>query len=359
MPKLTMTPKQRVLTACRHEQTDRVPIQGYFTPEILTQLREHFGARDVYEALGLDLRDVNAPYTGECRPGPGLPGKADYYDVWGTGYTHKHHEAGGSYPEASELPLALLHTLEDVAGYPWPSAEDYDYSVLPARCDAVSEYAVCFGGAGIPDIVNGVGRGRGMEQVLIDIVTNDPVGVAVIDHRVDMYYEYCRRGLEAAGGRIDILCLGEDCGNQNGRMFSPRTFDEFFVPRIGKFIDLAHEFGALAMLHSCGDTSDIMPTFIDMGLDILDAMQPEPAGMNPAEIKRRYGDHLTFCGLISTQQTLPHGSAEDVRREVRERIEIVGAGGGYICSPAHCIQPDTPLENVLALFAEAQGLERL
>ena len=198
-----------------------------------------------------------------------------------------------------------------------------------------------------------------MEQVMIDIVTEDPVGMAIIDHRVDHYYEVCRRALEAAKGKIDILCLGEDCGNQNGRMFSPATFERIFVPRLRKFYDLAHEHGALAMMHSCGDTHEIMPTFIEMGLDILDAMQPEPVGMNPAEIKRLYGGELTFCGLISTQQTLPHGTPEDVRREVRERIEVVGKGGGYICSPAHCIQPDTPIENVLALYSEALGVREL
>jgi uroporphyrinogen decarboxylase len=110
------------------------------------------------------------------------------------------------------------------------------------------------------------------------------------------------------------------------------------------------------MLHSCGDTHEIMPTFIEMGLDILDAMQPEPAGMNPARIKADYGDRLTFCGLVSTQQTLPHGTAEQVREEVRQRKQVVGKGGGYILSPAHCIQPDTSLENVLALYEEALGL---
>ncbi len=354
-----MTPRKRVLTACRHQEPDRVPIQAYLTPEIHERLAEHFGGRDVLDALGVDFRDVGAPYTGSLGPGPGMPGKADCYDVWGIGYTYKQHESGGSYPEASELALAELNTMEDVEAYPWPSADDYDYSVLPAACDALGEYAVCFGGAGIPDILNGVSRGRGMAQVMTDIALQDPVGIAIVDRRVEHYYEYCRHGLAAAGGKIDILCLGEDCGSQMGRMFSPACFDSFFVPRLKKFIDLAHEYGALAMLHSCGDTHEIQPTFIEMGLDILDAMQPEPPGMDLPEIKRLYGDRLTFCGLISTQRTLPHGTAEDVRAEVRQRIEVMGKGGGYICAPAHCIQPDTSLENVLALFAEAQGLASL
>ncbi|HCA47922.1 MAG TPA: hypothetical protein DEP45_11405 [Armatimonadetes bacterium] len=347
-----MTSKERVLTACRHEQPDRVPLQVYLTPEIHAMLRAHFGDRDILEALGIDLRHVGAPYRAECRPGPRLPGKADRYDVWGIGYTNTQYQ-GGTYPEATELPFAEIDSLDEVEAYPWPSADDYDYSGLRERAEALGEYAVLFGGAGIPDIVNGVSRGRGMERVLVDIMTNDPVGVAIIDKRVEHYYEHCRRALEAAGDAIDILALGEDCGQQGGRLFPPKIFDEFFVPRLQRFIDLAHEHGCLAMLHSCGDTHEIMPTFIEMGLDILDAMQPEPAGMDPATIKRLYGDRLTFCGLVSTQQTLPHGSVEDVRCEVRERIEVVGAGGGYILAPAHCIQPDTPLENVLAMYDEA------
>lgn len=350
-----MTSKERVLTACRHEQPDRVPRQVYLTPEICAQLQAHFGGADILQALGIDLRGVNAPWRGELRPGPGMPGKADSYDIWGTGYTMTQYQ-GGAYSEATELPFAAMDRMEQVESYPWPDVDDYDFSGVRAQAEALGEYAVMFGGAGIPDIVNGVSRGRGMERVLIDIMTRDPVGVAIIDHRVEHYYEYCRRGLEAGGGAIDILHLGEDCGSQRGRLFPPQVFDEFFVPRLKRFIDLAHEHGALAMLHSCGDTHEIMPTFIAMGLDILDAMQPEPEGMDPPTIKRLYGDRLTFCGLISTQQTLPHGSVEDVRREVRERIEIVGAGGGYILSPAHNIQPDTPLENVLALYDEADRL---
>lgn len=348
-----MTSKERVLAACRHEEPDRVPLQVYLTPEIRAGLRAHFGERDILEALGIDLRHVGAPYMAECRPGPGLPGEADRYDVFGVGYTQTRYQ-GGAYSEATELPFARMTSLDEVGAYPWPSADDYDYSRLRERAEALGEYAVVFGGAGIPDIVNGVSRGRGMERVLVDIMTGDPVGMAIIDRRVDHYYEFCRRGLEAAGGAIDILHLGEDCGQQGGRLFPPQVFDDFFVPRLQKFIDLAHEYDCLAMLHSCGDTHEIMPTFIEMGLDILDAMQPEPAGMDPAAIKRLYGDRLTFCGLVSTQKTLPHGSVEDVRREVRERIEVMGAGGGYILAPAHCIQPDTPIENVLAMYDEAR-----
>jgi uroporphyrinogen decarboxylase len=138
-------------------------------------------------------------------------------------------------------------------------------------------------------------------------------------------------------------------------MFSPRDFDEVFRPRLQRFFDLAHEFGAKAMLHSCGDTHEIMPTFIEMGLDILDAMQPEPAGMSPERIRELCKGKLAFCGLISTQHTLPHGTVEECRAEARHRLDVIAQGGGYIFAPAHCIQPDTPLENILAAYEEALG----
>lgn len=213
-----MTSKERVLTACRHEQPDRAPRQIYLTPEIRAQLQAHFGGADILQALGIDLRGVNATWRGELRPGPGMPGKADSYDIWGAGYTTTQYR-GGAYSEATELPFAAMERMEQVERYPWPSVDDYDFSEVRARAEALGEYAVGFGGAGIPDIVNGVSRARGMERVLTDIMLGDPVGVAIIDHRVEHYYEYCRRGLEAGGGAIDILHLGEDCGSQRGRLF--------------------------------------------------------------------------------------------------------------------------------------------
>jgi len=347
-----MTSKERVACSLAWREPDRVPIQTYLTPEMHERLAEHFGGRSVIECLGVDFRGVGAAYRGKVRPAhDGIS-----YDIWGTGYRTVRHGMGGAYGEAAVLPLADLATMDDVESYPWPRADDFDYSSIAAQCEAVGEYAVMCGSAGVPDILNGVSRGRGMERVMIDIATRDEVGLAIIDRHCDVDYEVMRRTLEAAKGKIDILCLGEDMGNQNGRMFSPKDFEEIFRPRLGRFIDLAHEFGAKAMMHSCGDTHEIMPTLIDMGLDVLDAMQPEPLGMDPETIRAVCKGRLAFCGLISTQHTLPHGTVEDCRREARHRLDVIAAGGGYIFAPAHCVQPDTPVENVLAIYEEALGM---
>ena len=346
-----MTSRERVLTSLAWKEPDRVPLQVYLTPEMHERLSRHFKGRNVYECLGIDLHGHFPHYRGTVHPAhDGIS-----YDMWGSGYRQVKHGQAGTYDEAVVLPLADLHTMDDVQRYPWPDPDQFDYDGIRTFCTQNAGYALCLGGAGCPDIVNGVSRGRGMEQVLMDIALRDEVGLAIIDRRCDILYQILRRGLEAARGKIDILCLGEDTGNQNGRMVSPRDFDEVFKPRLKPFYDLAHEFGAKAMMHSCGDSHDIMPTFIEMGLDVLDAMQPEPAGMNPEMIRALCKGKLAFCGLISTQQTLPYGSEADCRREARHRLDVIARGGGYIFSPAHCIQPDTPLENVLAIYEEALG----
>ena len=349
-----MMSKERVLCSLSWQEPDRVPVQIYLTPEFRAKLDAHFHGANVLERLGIDFRSVNPPYRGKTKE----PHNGIVYDMWGTGYRIVEHGQQGAYREACVMPLAELKTMDDVERYPWPSPDDFEYSVIPEMCERVKDFAVCTGGAGTPDIVNGVSRGRGMEQVLIDIATRDEVGLAIIDKRVQIEYEVRRRTLEAARGKVDILCLGEDTGNQNGRMVSPKDFDEVFRPRLEMFYDLAHEFGCKAMMHSCGDSHEIMPTFIDMGLDVLDAMQPEPPGMEPETIRAMCKGKLAFCGLISTQRTLPFGSEEECRAEARHRIDMIAKGGGYIFAPAHCIQPDTPLVNVLAVFEEALG-ERL
>ncbi len=350
-----MTSKERVMAALARRAMDRVPIQIYLTPEIQQKLMQHFGfdaPEQLLQTLGVDFRGIAPAYKGQLPP---RPAGSDFVDEWGVGYVMFDHGHGGAYPEANHLSLAALRTMADVEAYPWPSPDDYDYTHIEAACDAYQGYAICVGDAGRPDILNGVSRGRGMEQVMVDIMTEDPVGMAIIDKRCDFYYEVSRRTLDAGNGKIDILCIGEDTGNQLGPMFSLEVFDAFFRPRLQRYIDLAHEYGCKAMMHSCGDTSLLQSRFIEMGLDILDAMQPEPVGMHLETLKEQFQHKLAYCGLISTQQTLPFGTVADCRAEARHRLELF-RDGGYIFAPAHCIQADNPVENVLAVFEEALGL---
>lgn len=341
-----LLPKERVLCSLNWQEPDRVPIEAYLTtyltPEMKEKLKKHFGGKDIYECLGVDFRRVGPHYI-EKKTTKDFPQTMRNITT----------DTGATYQEYVYFPLAELKTLNDVENYPWPSPDDYDYSVIRGQCEQNKNYAISLGGEGTPDLMNGISRGRGMEQFLVDIATRDEVGLAIINKRVEYQYEVLRRGLEEANGKIDIVRLGEDCGNQNGRMFSPKDFDEIFRPRLQKFIDLAHQYGAKAMLHSCGDTHELMPTFIEMGLDILDAMQPEPHGMDPETIRAMCKGKLAFCGLISTQKTLPFGTVQECRTEARHRLDVIAKGGGYIFAPSHEIQVGTPLENVLAIYEEA------
>ena len=352
-----MTPKERVLAAIEHRRPDRVPIQTYLTPEIEQKLLDHFCLGDpdkLLERLGVDLRSVNPPYVGTMHT---APKGASFTDEWGVGYTLFDHGHGGAYPEPCHLALAALETLEDVEAYPWPSPDDYDYRRIAQECERFADYAVCTGHAGMPDIVNGAGRGRGMERVLTDIMSEDPAGVAIIDKTL----RALPRGRPAHPRRRE---------RQNRHPLHRRRHrqpERAHVPARGlrPLLPPAHSsatstsataFGCKVMMHSCGNTRRLQPRFIEMGLDVLDAMQPEPPGMEPEELAAESGAKLCFCGLISTQQTLAlRQRGRMPRRGPATRLELF-RDGGYIFSPAHCIQADNPVENVLAIYEEALGL---
>lgn len=321
------------------------------TPDVQQRLQAHLearlGIRDVLEALESDFRYVVVPPVDErVRNHPAMqlaqPQTEGFYQD-----THSH-------------PLACIRTRADVAAYePIRTPEWYDFSDLAAVAANLRTqgYVTMFGNAGIFDIVNGLGsRGRGYEQLICEIMGADPVALALIDKHLEVEYEYCRRGLDAGNGCIDILYIGEDCGTQHGPLFPPEFFREFFAPRMQRFADLAHAHGAACMLHSCGSTRDLLPIFIDdIGIDILDAVQPEPVGMEPEALKHDFGDRITFCGMLSLQQTLAHGTTDDCRREAEHRIRVSGRNGGYIFSPPNTFTRDIPLENILAVYEIATG----
>ena len=347
-----MTPLERFRLTLAHEQPDRPPIQIVMTREVQQRLEDHFesqlGTRDVLAALQVDFRPVGArPVSDRVRAHPQMQ-SADLTE--------------GFYQDTRSHPLAHIETLDDVAAYePLRTPDWYDFSALRADAERVHQagYVTVFGNAGLFDVVNGLGaRGRGYKQILCEIMTGDEVALALIDKCLDADFEYCRRGLEAAGGTIDVLYVGEDCGAQDRPLFSPSFFREFFAPRMKRFADLAHEHGAACKLHSCGSTRMLLPIFIDeIGIDILDAVQPEPAGMEPAALKRDFGGRITFCGMLSLQQTLTQGTHDDCRREAEERIRVIGKDGGYIFSPPNSFTLDTPIENILAAYEVATRQE--
>ncbi|MHC4638253.1 MAG: uroporphyrinogen decarboxylase family protein [Planctomycetota bacterium] len=344
-----MTSKDRVFAALEHRQPDRCPCDYIGTPEVDAKMKEYFQTSDmdfVLEQLGSDLRVVDAPYVGpELRTWD--DGRFENY--WGSIRKPVTNEAG-TYNEAVELPYAAFRSVEDVENFKWPKVEWFDFSKVAEDCKKYSDYAVVFGQPGNMDLINGTSYGRGVEQVICDIALEDPIGLACMEKRFQCCYDISEKALETANGKIDILWIGDDYGTQNGLLMSPETWRKLFFEKLKKMCDLGHRYRAKVMLHCCGSTVPLWPGLIEAGVDIYQTVQPDAVNMNPTELKEQFGDRICFHGTISIQKTLPFGTPEEVAAEVHQRIKTVGQNGGLIIAPAHNIQPDTPVENILALY---------
>lgn len=344
-----MTSKERVLTAFARQTPDRVPVNYYGNADIDRRLREHFGTDDLNEALGVDFRQVDAPYTG---PRLHQDEGDTKVDDWGRHYRWVEHKHGG-YWDYCGWPLANA-TVEEIEAWPMPNPDHFDYSVVESLCRRQAIYCVFCGNAGQPDIINGCGMLRTMEQVLVDLMTDDEAGLRLVEKRHAIQLEFTRRTLESAKGGIDLLCLGEDLGTQRGPTISLDLFRRHIRPRLQDYVDLAKHFGVATMLHSCGSSSWAFEDFVEMGIDVVETLQPEAADMAPAFLKKRFGQRLAFHGCISTAGPLAYGTVNDVVKNVRETLEIMMPGGGYALAPTHQVQDNTPTENAVAMYRAAR-----
>lgn len=349
-----MTSKQRVLTALEHRQPDRVPCNYLGTPEVDAILMANFRTDrmdEVLEKLGVDLRIVEPPYVG-----PELRRWEDgrFENFWGQIRKPVRNEAG-IYNESVEFPYAEFQSVKDVESFRWPGAQWFDFSDLAKQCEAYSDYAIVYGAPGNMDVINGTSFGMGIEKVLYGIALDDPIVYACMEKRFQCCHEISEKALQAGSGMIDILWIGDDYGTQNGLLVSPEQWRQLFFPKLKAFCDLGHKYGAKIMLHSCGSTRPIWPDLIEAGVDIYDTVQPEAVDMNPESLKKEFGDRICLHGTISTQKTLPFGTGDEIAAEVRKRIDTVGKDGGLILAPSHNIQPDTPLENILAMYEAIAG----
>ena len=347
-----MTPKERVKRAFAHAEPDHVPVNYMYNESVHNRLKTHFGAKDddaLLEALGVDFRRVNAVYKGP-KLHADVPDRT--VDMWGIHRRWIEHETGG-YWDYCDFPLKEA-TLEQAKKWPLPSPDNFDYSVVAETCKKYKDYCVVYGGAGQGDIINSTGMIRTMEQVLVDLMTDDPAGLCYIDRKLNIMVEVARRSFEAAKGGIDLLWMGEDLGTQIGPLISLDLFRKHLRPRLQKVVDVAKEFKVPAMMHSCGSSSWAFDDFVEMGIGVVDTLQPEAKNMAPEYLKKRYGKKLSFHGMISTAGPLAKGTVEDVVKDVRQRLEVMMPGGGYALAPTHQIQDNSPTENVVAMYEAAR-----
>jgi uroporphyrinogen decarboxylase len=353
----SLTSRERVLNALAHVQPDYPPCDYFYTPEIHAQLMAHFGLRSdeqVYDALETDIRYINPPYVG-----PPLQGQDSgiINTIWGI-RKKRMPNTYGDYEEPVEFPYAEWSTIEQARRFPWPSPDWYDYGAVPELCQRYPEQAIAIGGFGVQDFINGIAFGRGVERTLMDIALQDPVYMFILEKRHRFYMETIERCLKAGKGRIDLVLCGDDFGTQRGLLISPEAFDRLFSPKKKKFFDMIHSYAAKVSHHCCGSSAALVPRFVRIGMDALQTIQPRAEGMNPYDFKKRFGDKITLHGGVDVQGWLQAASGPEIESEVFSLCERVGAGGGFIISPCHNIQPDVPLENVIALYRSIKKYAR-
>ena len=342
----TMTPKERWLAVLTGATPDRLPMDYWGTEEATRKLRQHLGCTTMWQLF--DRLHIDRVFT--VRPryiGPPLPRN---HDIYGMRYRRIRY-GEGVYRECISHPLAGFETVEEIeANYTWPTADWFDYAALPQQVRAKAKYPIQGGGSEPFLIYKNL---RGMEQAYMDLALNPEL----VHHCLDKLFAFCHentsRIYEQLPGQVTLSYIAEDFGGQQSLLFSPAMIREFFIPRMKRMIDLAHQAGAYAFFHSDGAIHTILPDMIDAGIDVLNPIQWRCPGMDRAALKAAFGDKVVFHGGMDNQQTLPFGTVDDVRHEVLENMALLGKQGGYILAPCHNIQVITPPENVVAMYETA------
>lgn len=346
-----MNHRERVQTALSHERPDRCPMQISFTPEFAARLEADVGtnqqayhnphgggntyALETYLEEDLLLTSVgwaNSYYQGDD----------PYIDEWGIGWESKEYSTpfgNGKYTEIVSHPLKDDRALDTYCP-PDPTREElYAESLRVMRNYSVDYWIV---GVVVTTIFECAWALRGLDKMMMDFYLNPDLAHAVLDIPFKYHLEAAKRLTEIG---VDMLWFGDDVGGQNTMIISPETWRTFLKPRMAELISEVKKINPNVKIayHSDGVINPIIPELIEIGLDVLNPIQP--ASMDPAELKKKYGKKLCFWGTIDEQYTLPFGTPKEVQKEVNQRLETVGKNGGLIIGPTHHVQLDTPLEN--------------
>jgi len=357
-----MNSKERVKMAVSHSVPDRTPKDYWAVPETTERLINFFAVNnkeELLDKLGIDCRYIKPDYTGEVfseEKDESLQQKlpdGNYKDIWGI--IRKRVEWGrGSYLEVISSPFSEIETVKDIENYSWSDPEVFDYKGMKEKCSKkYRDKAVIFTGDRLTTRASVFKLAlylRGFENFFIDLATNEKLVCAIVEKLLKFHLIYAQKTFESAGDIIDIFMLGDDFGTETGPLISPGYFRKFFKNPLKQLIELGHKYDVKVMLHSCGGIKEFIPDFIEIGLDILNPVQPGAAGMAPDELKKEFGKDLCFHGAIDVQKVLPFGSPDEVREEVKEKIAILGKKGGFILAPSHNLQPDVSPENIAAMY---------
>ena len=351
-----MNSKERVLAAIEGTLPDRVPCDFYATSVVTENLMRYIKAdnfRDVVDKLNIDMFNIRGLIDPVWQgPSPKeieiKPGVTQNYLGW---RTKKVKTEFGFEDFQCEHIFADAQTEEDIEKFDWPKVDWFDFSSMSEKLDEYSDIALIAASASVfqhPTMV------RGLDNFLCDLLINEDLANRIMDKYTDFYLEYFDKMITACRGRISVLRVADDVGMQGGALIKVEMFQKFIKPRLKKLVDMAHAHDVKLMFHSCGSIVDFIDDIIEIGTDILNPIQVRAKNMEPAGIKERFGGRICLHGAVDIQWTMPKGSPEDVEAEVRERIDILGKGGGYIIAPCHALQQDVPMENIITMYKTIQ-----
>lgn len=353
-----MNQKQRTLSALNRQPHDRPPVFATLTPQMAQKLSAYLGIS--YEEPEDSLLSTRISHTklltrlgndcvgiAACTPTE-RPVKITPEGLITNEYGMVFKNAG-LYNEFYRFPLANAETAADIEQYDWfdpnwPSRFAFAGSVVGKYSN---DYAI------VADLETTIFETAwyltGLEKLLVDLLMEPEYLPALLDKIIEINLVTGKKLIEAGA---DIIWAGDDFGMQTGMMLDLDTWRKHFKPRIKLLFEAFKKVNPEIKIawHSCGSILPIIPDFIEIGLDILNPLQPLAVGMTPEYLVENFGRDLVFFGGIDIQEQLPNGPVLRIKDEVKRRIEIFGKYNGYICAPAHNIQPDTPVEHVLAFF---------
>jgi uroporphyrinogen decarboxylase len=350
-----ITPRQRVLAAIERRELDRVPLFYRSIPEVDARLRRDLNLADdeaLMRYLEIDFRWVQPRYAGPSLDVAGV--RQRKRNIWGVVYEYQKTSAG-SYWGTIREPLKDVTDPAELDDYPWPQLDWFDFSGLKEDCERYAGFAIMTAaGPASPGIMTPIQDMIGMERVFTDPVLNPEFFSKLVEKVLAFNVPLVARMFEAADGKIDFLRIGDDYAGQQGLLMSIDMWKGCYRDGLVAISSVAKEFGAKYYQHCCGGVRQLIPEFIEIGVDVLDPIQVLAAGMDPAALKREFGDRITFSGGIDEQNLLPNGSPGDVRAEVRRLCDIMAPGGGYFVGSTHNFQEDIPTENIVAMYEAAR-----
>lgn len=346
-----MNSRQRVHAALNRQPVDRVPIFMWFHPDTAVALSEllEIPAERVADVMGDDVRQA---WVGNNHAMEGITHEHDgegHVDAWGIEWVKE-----GPFNQVVRSPLQRARD-EEVLAYRFPTEATAELLAnMEPLLPLAGEY---FLGCDVsPCVFELLTRIRGMEDTLLDLAANPPLARTLLARAAAFSLELSERACRRFP--LDWLWTGDDVGGQRGMMMSPDCWRELIKPHLASLFQCGKDHGLWVAYHSCGAIRPIIPDLIELGLDVLNPIQCNCPGMEPVELKREFGRDLAFMGGVDTQNLLPTAGVAEVRRATERLLSAMTAdGGGYILAASHTVPPETPLENLFAMY-EVAGISR-